>query len=139
MISGGEFSDDPTIVDPEELWRRIPPRHFVFDENANAWRPSSAAFDNDQSGHPMSVVIESTVIATHRGPNEVLAGHAGFALASFSAGAARQFRQGIQRDPISEEPAHALVFGAKTKSTMRALAKSSHWIVKPETQPPRND
>jgi hypothetical protein len=52
-----DYSDDPSIPDDAELWRRIPPWHFVDDENLRQIRPSSAAFEDDPDGSPMSVIL----------------------------------------------------------------------------------
>jgi hypothetical protein len=49
------FPDDPTVQDGVNLLRRIPPRHICFDENLGRHRPSSAAFEDDEDGDPMSV------------------------------------------------------------------------------------
>lgn len=127
-----EFSDDPSIDDAAVLWRRIPPWHFVFDGNQQRWRSSSAAFVDDADGHPMSVLIADQVLGSERSAVSVLAGHPGFALASITAGEARSCGQGVVRDPLPHEPAHALIFGPKPKSTQRRLAKGSAWIVPPE-------
>lgn len=75
----------------------------------------------------MSVVLG----AESSGPEDVLAGHAGFALASFKAGLARKCGQGVARDPLPEEPAHALVFGVKSKALRRRLARESVWVIPP--------
>lgn len=128
------YEDDPTIVDEAALWRRIPPWHIYFDENLGRRRPSSAAFDDDPDG-PMSVVIA----AESRGPDSVLAGHDGYGLASLTAGFARGVGQGVARDPTEEEPAHALVFGRKTRRVRNKLVSASAWVVlPPEAEgPPR--
>jgi len=126
-VTTPEHLDDATIPDEADLWRRIPPWHFVLDQNSGQIRPSSAAFDNDPNGSPMSVVLG----AESSGPEAVLAGHSGFALASFTAGLARECHQGIARDPLPEEPAHALVFGPKTKAVRRRLARESVWVIPP--------
>jgi hypothetical protein len=63
-----------------------------------------------------------------------LAGTEGFALAAVTAGLARECGQGIARDPLPDQPAHALVFaqrGTKTKSVMRRLAKAARWVIEP--------
>jgi hypothetical protein len=119
--------DDLTIPDEADLWRRIPTWHIVRDENSGQIRPSSAAFDNDPDGAPMSVVLA----AEAENPQTALAGLTGFALASFKARTARDCNQGIVRDPLPNEPAHALVFGTKTKSIRRRLAKEATWVVPP--------
>jgi hypothetical protein len=130
-MSPDSYSDDASIVDSAALWPRIPPWHIIFDENLGTLRPSKAAFDNGKDGSPMSVVLADLVIASGRGPHDVLMEYADFALASLTAGMVRSKQQGILRDPTPEEPAHALVFGRKTDSVKRALAKASLWIVPP--------
>lgn len=125
------YRDDPTIADDAPLWRRIPPRHFVFDENTGKWRPSTAAFEDHPDGSPMSVVLGLDVVNQGRTANSVLKGHEGFALAAFSAGLARENHQGVMRKPRPEEPAHAEVFGKKTGAVKKAFAKKCSWIVPP--------
>lgn len=53
---------------------------------------------------------------------------------SFTAGLARGNRQGIMRKPLPEEPAHAEVFGKKTRGVKRAFAKHCDWIILPPTK-----
>lgn len=127
------YCDDPTIQDAAALWRRIPPCHFVPDDNLGTVRPSSAAFEDTKkpSYSPMSVLLASVMSDTKRGPEDALTGHAGFALASITAGLARRCHQGVARDPEPDEPAHAIVFGTKTKSIRRTLAKASEWVIPP--------
>ena len=82
-------------------------------------------------GHPMSVVLADLVTASGRGSADVLKGHEGFALAQITAGFARFKQQGVQRDPLPDEPAHALVFGNKTDSVRKAFAKTCEWVIPP--------
>lgn len=79
----------------------------------------------------MSVVLGQEVLDVGRTANSVLVGHEGFGLVSFTAGLARDNGQGVMRKPVPEEPAHAEVFGNKTRAVKRALAKNCHWIVAP--------
>lgn len=123
--------DDPTITDNAPLWRRIPPRHFVFDANLGRYRPSSAAFEDHPDGSPMSVVLGNDVLAAGRSPESVITGCEGFAVASFQAGLARLKGQGVMRKPLRDEPAHAEVFGNKTDSVKKAFTKNSIWIIAP--------
>ena len=109
-------ADDLTITDDSALWRRIPPRHFVFDQNLGRLRPSTAAFENHPDGSGMSVFLGAEVVARGRGPDDVLAGHTGYALAAITAGLARAMRQAIVRRPLVDEPAHAEVRGHKTSA-----------------------
>jgi hypothetical protein len=125
------YSDDLSVTDQASLWRRVPPWHFIYDGNLQRWRASSAAFDNVPDGSPMSVALAEVVLAAGRTPNTVLAGHEGYALAAITAGLVRSCGQGVTRDPKSEEPAHALVFGPKPKSVQRRLAKGATWVFPP--------
>ncbi len=108
--------DDLTIQNDDDLWRRIPPWHFVSDENLGRRRPSGAAFEDGRDGSSMSVVIARVAAENERSADDVLEGHDDFALAAVTAGLARECRQIIVRNPLPQEPAHGLVVGNKTKS-----------------------
>lgn len=120
------YTDDHTIANDACLWRRIPSLHFFFDENLGRNWPSKAAFEDDEDGHPMSVILTELVTTSGRGPAHVLHGHDGFALAQITADRARSKKQGVQRDPFLEEPDHALVFGNKTDSVKKTFAIRMH-------------
>jgi hypothetical protein len=126
-----QYVDDSTVADGTSLWRRIPPWHIIYDANIQRWRPSSAAFDNDPDGQPMSVILSEILLAAGRKPDTVLVGHPGYSLATISAGLVRACGQGIARDPLPTEPAHGIVFGLKPKSVQRRLAKESAWVLPP--------
>ena len=128
---GFPYVDDLTVTNEAPLWRRVPPRHFVFDKNRGRWRPSSAAFDDHPSGTPMSVVLGQELLNAGRAAESALGNHEGFGLVSFTAGLARTNRQGIMRKPLPDEPAHAEVFGKKTTGVKRAFAKNCDWIFPP--------
>lgn len=130
-MADNELVDDMSIPDEASLWCRVPPRHFVHDDNLGRVRPSKAAFDDHPNGSPMSVVLADVVIESGRRPTDILAGHDGFALAAITAGLVRSKQQGIARNPLPAEPAHALVFGRKTGSVKKALAKGSQWVIEP--------
>lgn len=121
------YEDDLTISNEDVLWRRISPLDFVHDENSGRIQPSSNAFRDHPSGTPMSVSLAAETTAV-----EVLDGHPRFALAGFTAGFARGLKQGITRRPLPEDPAHAEVFGRKTRSVRKRLAMESDWVVPPE-------
>lgn len=125
------YVDDNTIPDRAELLRRIPPWLFIKDENLGRVRPSSAAFDDHPDGSPMSVVLADVIREAGRAPDSVLVGHTDYGLAMITAGAARDCHQGIARDPIKEELAHAVVFGKKTKTVKRTLALKACWVIPP--------
>ena len=123
------YNDDPTIPNDAHLWRRIPKHHFVYDENIDEWRPSSAAFEDDTDGSPMSVFLATILQERGEDANAILVGHEDFAVASITAGLARSRSQMIVRDPLPESPAHALVVGNKTYSVRKEFAKKCEWVV----------
>jgi hypothetical protein len=125
------YRDDPTIGDDAPLWRRIPPWHFVFDENLGRWRPSSAAFEDHPDRSPMSVLLGQDVLNQGRTAGSVLEGHQGFGLAAIAAGLARRNRQGVMRKPRPDEPAHAEVFGKKTGAVKKAFVRNCYWVLPP--------
>ena len=79
------FPDDATVADSVALLRRIPPQHFHLDRNLGRWRPSSAAFEDDQDGDPMSVYRHDVIEAEGGHAHRVMAGHPGYALAALTA------------------------------------------------------
>jgi hypothetical protein len=91
-------------VGPDEVWRRIPPRHFVVKEGRS--RPSGGAFEDDTDDEPVSVVLASLVISDGRPPESVLAGLEGFALAGVMLEVLDELSLEVQRDPLPDEPAH---------------------------------
>ena len=128
---GSSYVDDLTIEDDAPLWRRVPPWHFVFDENLGRPRPSKAAFEDHPDGSPMSVALGQEVLESGRTAESLLEEYDRFGLASFIAGFAREKGQGVVRSPLPEEPAHAEVFGKKTEGVRRAFAKKCIWVVPP--------
>lgn len=134
MAQHQQYTDDPLILPSEKLLRRVPHWHFIFDRNLARYRPSSAAFEDHPNGSPMSVHLGSVLAQRGLAVVSVLVGHADFALASISASVARENGQGIQRSPLPGDPAHAEVFGPKSGSVRRRLAKTAEWVVPPSTQ-----
>ena len=125
------YRDDPSISNADTLWRRIPPRWIIWDDNAKRFRPSSAAFENDQDGMPMSVYVERLVRLAGASEATVLEGHPHFGLASITAGFVRAHKQAIALERAAI-PGHAVVVGEKKKATCRAFAKSAIWIFNPQ-------
>jgi len=60
-----------------------------------------------------------------------MAPYDGYSLASLTAGQARGCRQGVARAPVPEEPAHAFLFGPKTKANKQCLARHAVWVIAP--------
>lgn len=131
------YRDDRTILDSADLWRRIHPRQIVPNKDTGELRASSAAFKDHPNGTPMSVLLADVVVESGRDAFSALAKHPGYALAAISAGHARECKQGVAREPLPNEPAHAVVFGNKTKSIQRRLAKGAIWIIPPSDRPVR--
>lgn len=130
-MAEGVDHDDASISDQLELWRRIPPGHFHWDENLQRVRPASSAFDDDPDGSPMSVILADGRMS----PDAVLAEHDDYGLAAFTVGLARGCGLGVVRAPEAHNPAHAVVFGTKSTKVRRRLAKECRWVVPPP--PPR--
>jgi hypothetical protein len=81
----------------------------------------------------MSVVIGDEVLGGKRSVHSIVHGLPGFAVAAFTAGLARSCQQGVAREPLDDEPAHAVVFGHKTGGVKKRLAKSASWVLAPNT------
>jgi len=125
------YEDDLSIVDDAELWRRIPRMWVIWDNNLHQMRPTSQAFQDHPSGTPMSVVLADVLEERGDSPDKVLTGHPDFALASLTARLARACNQKVARDPLPDEPAHALVVGKKSGSVRRRFATECRWVVSP--------
>ena len=129
MGGSDEPGDDATVCDSDPLWRRIHPDQVLFDRNLGSWRPSSAAFNDHPNGTPMSVVLGNDVLKASRSPEALLNDHAGYSLASVTAGLARSCEQIVYRAPVADEPAHAEVKGVKSKTVRKRFAKEAAWVV----------
>lgn len=127
-----DYVDDLTIGNDALLWRNIPHWHLVDDANRGCKPISSAAFDDPPNGTPMSVVLGDEVFASGREPSSLIVSLDGFFLASVPAGLARSINQGVSRQPLLEEPAHAVVFGKKTNSVRKRFAREATWIIGPD-------
>jgi hypothetical protein len=127
-----EYKDDPSILDNDELWRLIIlPLWITFDKNLGRMRPTSQAFQDPRDGTPMSVLLADDLLKSGGTPDTALSGHAGYALASVTAGLCRECSQKVARDPTPNEPAHGVVVGKKTGSVRNQLAREARWIVPP--------
>jgi hypothetical protein len=125
--------DDATIANTSQLWRRVHPTWIVKDDNAGGMRLSSAAFDDSADGSPLSVLLAEVVFRANRVGKDVLSGYDGYALAAITAGTARTHGQGVAATPEPNEPAHASVFGPKTKSNKRGMARAAIWVIRPSS------
>jgi hypothetical protein len=127
----GGYRDDSTISDEAELWRRIHPKQWELDGNLGRIRPVSGAFDDPSDGTPMSVDLADVYIQMGQGPEAALIGYEEFALAAITARLIRECGLGVARQPLPENPAHAVVFGKKSQKIRRKLAREARWVVPP--------
>lgn len=118
--------DDLSIPGEAVLWRRVPPYHFVADASG-AIRPSSAAFEDDPDGDPMS-----TVLATpERDPFPVLLGNDSWALAAIPVALIRALGWVVSRQPTQDESDHVVVIGNKSHARRRRVARECTWVIPP--------
>jgi hypothetical protein len=118
--------DDPNIFGEIALLRRIPPTAERVQWEDGMPIASTANFDDKDGELSVFIEIETTFDA-------VLAGHAGFGLVRFSAGAVREICGEsiiICRDPLDppEPPGHALICGKPTRSMRRRLKAQAQWV-----------
>jgi hypothetical protein len=125
------FPDDPAVSDTSELLRRIPSWHFFYDQNLGRVRPSSAAFEDDPDGDPMSVYQRQIIESEGGSAARVMAGHEGYALASLTAGQLRSKDQTVHPDPLPAESSHTKICGRKSKPVCRRLAAEAVWVIPP--------
>lgn len=92
-------------------------------------RPSSASFEDDPDGEPMSVYLADEC----KDPQLALAGHKGFGLVAITAGLARQCNQIVVRQPVPGPPGHGVVAGKKTDSVRKKFARfaATRWVIRP--------
>lgn len=118
------YTDDPTILNSDKLWRRLRPDKFgfIFDSNIGRYRPSSAAFKDPSDRLSVNLQRLTTVEAT-------LLGHPGFGIAEFTAGLPRSQKHIVVRAPEPDNEAHTLVCGRITRGQRNELALASAIIV----------
>jgi len=121
-----EPQDDCSIGDDEKLLRRIRPKDIHLDPITNLYRPESGCFRSDDF---ISVHIAS--LTSHK---QVLSTYTEFSLVEFTAEEIRSVGCIIVRDPLPEDPAHALIYGTApgnyvSKSQAKKLAKLCRWVV----------
>ena len=118
MGASGPPSDDVTILNDSELWRRIPIWQWVPDDQApSGHRPSSDAFNDPE----LSVVL---AVECTGGLATLLKGHDRFGVVTFTVGEIRAFGWGIVRKPDPDLPGHCHVTGKKTHGQRSRLAKA---------------
>jgi len=127
-MSEEELRDDPSIPDVEPLYHSIhESQHNKLDGTV-----TSAAFIS--SSNPDTSVDLSSLC----GPEETLARHPGHVgVAQLAAEEVRRVTIGVARDPIEDNPAHALIIRdhtrtpGKWKVAARHMARECTWAIAP--------
>lgn len=132
-MSGGTDlpPDDSSIPDDSLVYRRISPEHVVVDDQNPGGRPSSQAFQDHRESGAMSVSLGVDLGISGSDPMTLLEGWEEHGLVSLPVSNLREHGLGIVRDPQSDDPAHALVWGRKKGAVGTKLAKSAVWIKRP--------
>ena len=124
VTPGSVYKDDLTIPDEEKLYRIVKHDAIIW-KNDTAVRVKSAAF-SDQSkaktialGYPavaMSVFLESEMKTLGLEPADLLRSpqwSGPYGVVHITAGRVRNAEQGIERRPLSNSPAHAIIFATQ--------------------------
>jgi hypothetical protein len=129
------FEDDPSIANEDRLFRRIHLSQIVRDDDTGFARVSSGAFRDRE----MSINIESILLDDGKAAADCLRDHGTHMLVSITAGAARQFRQAVCRDPLPNDSSHGLIVGSKNNPrVVEGLRSSATWVI-PNSAPLNKD
>lgn len=119
--------DDPDIDGDHGLFRYIHPvYHVTWDGNRNAWRISSAAFSESDTGG-MSVDWEQSMLAAGLLRDAHLPG-ADHGIARLRVSRMREIRLQVGPDPLPHNPHHAEVWGIKKQSQRRQIRDSVEMV-----------
>lgn len=124
-------ADEP-IADEVVLYRRVPPRHLVPDENRNCTRISTSTFkDRDDQ---CSVALGDDLDRHELAPESVLGPHKdeGYALVAVTAADARSTDAEVRRAHLEDDPTHGVIAGKLNKGKLRTLNLAARWVVRPD-------
>ena len=111
-----------SILDSEQLLRRIPPVHIV--PKNGKLGISSAAFKNTTDTYEMSVDLSSKLVSqldsVKKYPDNWLV--------SLTAKVVRKLNQGVISQPLRDNNAHGSVWGIKTKSVRNKFVSQCVFI-----------
>ena len=127
MPPGDEPSDDASIGDELEVLRRVPPGEY----KANGV-PNSNNFDLDGDGNGTSVVLW---LEQEADLQRVRAGHEDYGVVALTVGVWRAHGLKIAKSELPGNPNHCEVWGVRSTSTKRKLAKAARWVHYPEGFP----
>lgn len=110
------------VADDERLWRRVHRDHYVTKNGTMV--VSSAAFSDPSLSVDRARIVEAS------GGDAGVTMQDGVGVAEFTAALARGkgASQIVEGDPTPDNPAHAIVRGAKPKAVARFFANSSVFI-----------
>lgn len=118
-----DYTDDESLSGETRLWRRMAPEWYKREVDSF----SSQGFqDSSRDGTAMSANIAelTTIVAMVRDyPNHYVA--------EFTVEAVRELGFGVQKRPLPDDASHVEVFGKKTSSKRKALAKLSRKVYDP--------
>jgi len=122
--------NDPTIAAEEPLYLRVFPRADLLVQDHAGYRPASGCFRSQEA---LSVDLAS--LSTPEETRDRDKSHP-YHIAAFTAGVARAEGCRVTRDPLPENPAHALVYGdhqkgagALTKGQAKKIAQQARIIL----------
>lgn len=118
--------DDVSIGDDERLLHRIRPDDVVVNPATAQRRPSSATFRSKSN-------IISVDLASLTTPQKALEGYPQHTLVEIDVGTVRSLGCKVVRDPLSDNAAHALLYGSgpdgrMTKSQAREIVNRCRWV-----------
>jgi len=127
-------NEDSGFSSDTELWRRIPPDKYTFDDNLGRLRPKSYAFtDSDDS--PMSVTVAEFYLNSGLTLEDYFDRFKEdrYGLASITVGLIKELNLELELDRHDDDPGHAVVIGKKSRGIRRRMAEESVWVVKPDS------
>jgi hypothetical protein len=118
--------DDVSIGDDERLLHRIRPVDVVLDSETGQRRPASSSFRSKSN-------IISVDLASLTTPEKALANYLHHALVEIEVGTVRSLGCKVVRDPLPDNPSHALLYGngpegRMTKSQAREMVSRCKWV-----------
>ena len=122
------ISDDAPVPDDVPLFHRVHPVHIVWDDDRRCQKVSSGLFRHPEMSVDLGDKLEELGVT----PDSLVDAFSDHALVVLFAGAARECKQEIVRQPLPSLPAHGLIVGKKTQGVQRALARASEWVVRPD-------
>lgn len=112
-----ERQDDRSIGNNERLWRRVHPTQIDFDNETGEPRVSSGVFSTSD-GLSVSIASETTI-------ETLLRNYPEHSVVEFEVGVARSVGCVVVRDPTRDDPAHALVWGPKSRGRLNPTQRNS--------------